>query len=120
MKSKITLALAFFIASATSAFAQMQRMSTEERVKNVMEKLAPLNLTQDQQDKTKTVFTDFYNNQMKMMQEARESGQMPDRSAFEKLTASRDKELQTIMGKDLFKKFKDDIEPSMRPQRRNN
>ncbi|MCO6497713.1 MAG: hypothetical protein J5I50_08645 [Chitinophagaceae bacterium] len=120
MKLKITLVLAFFIASASTAFAQMGRMSTEERVKNVMEKLTPLNLTQEQQDKTKTVFTDFYNNQMEMMRKAREEGQMPDRSVFQKLTDDRDKELEVIFGKELFKKFKDEIEPSMRPQRRGN
>lgn len=120
MKTKITLLMALFIATATGAFAQMQRMSIEDRVKGVMEKLAPLQLNQDQQTKTQTVFTDFYTNQQKAMQAARESGQMPDRSVFEKATADRDAALKGIFNADQYKKYKDEIEATLQPQRRNN
>ncbi len=120
MKSRMTMLLAFVMAATFSASAQMQRMSIEDRVKMTMEKLAPLNLNADQQQKTQTVFTDYYKNTQKIMQDARDSGQRPDRSVFDKATSDRDAALQKVFTEDQYKKFKDEVEQTLRPQRKTN
>lgn len=119
MKSKITLLFSLLMFSGLLTFAQQQRQSVEERVKNVMEKMAPLKLDQDQAKKTDSIFTHYYAAQRKMMEEMRGSGGRPDRSVFEKMTTERDEKLKAIFSADQYKKFKDEIEESLRPQRRN-
>jgi hypothetical protein len=119
MKSKITAIFALLMFSGMITFAQ-QRQTVEERVKNVMEKLrSPLKLDDDQAKKTESVFTNFYQAQQKMMEEMRGSGERPDRSVFEKITTERDEKLKAIFSADQYKKFKDEIEETLRPQRRN-
>ncbi len=119
MKTKITMLLALLFAVTMGASAQMQRRTVEERVQSVMDKITDtLKLDQTQQDKTKTVFTDYYTAQDKMREDARASGNRPDRSEFEKMMNDRDDKLKAIFTDDQFKKYKD-IEPSLRPQRRN-
>ncbi len=87
MKTKITMLFAFILLATTGLFAQgMQRRTVPERVKMTMDKITPaLNLDATQQASTDSVFTDFYTAQMKMFQDARDSGERPDRSQFEKL-----------------------------------
>lgn len=120
MKTKISMLIAFLFAATISTQAQqgMQRMSVEDRVKLVMGKISdPLKLDKTQQDKTASVFTDFFTSQNKMREDARASGIRPDRSEFEKMANDRDEKLKTIFTDDQFKKFKDEIEPALRPQR---
>ena len=120
MKTKISMLIAFLFAATISTQAQqgMQRMSVEDRVKMVMGKISdPLKLDKTQQDKTDSVFTDFFTSQNKMREDARASGIRPDRSVFEKMANDRDEKLKTIFTDDQFKKFKDEIEPTLRPQR---
>ena len=119
MKSKITLLFSLLMFSGIITFAQQQRQSVEERVKGVMEKMAPLKLDEDQVKKTDSTFTTYYKAQSKMMEEMRSSGSRPDRSVFEKITTERDEKLKTIFSADQYKKFKDEIEETLRPQRRN-
>ena len=122
MKAKITLLFSLLMFSGILTFAQQQRQSVEERVKNVMEKMTPLKLDEDQTKKTDSVFTKFYQAQTKMMEEMRAAGGGGggfDRSGFEKLTTDRDSKLKDIFSADQYKKFKKDIEESLRPQRRN-
>ncbi len=123
MKTKITMIVAFLIATATITNAQQQnfqRRTVEERVQSAMEKISdPLKLDKDQQDKTNAVLTDFYKAQDKMREDARAGGNRPDRSQFEKMTTDRDEKLKEIFNQDQFKKFKDEVEPSLRPQRKN-
>jgi protein CpxP len=120
MKTKITMLAAFLFAAIIGVYAQqgMPRRTVEERVKSAMDKISdPLKLDQAQQDKTSAVFTDFYTAQNKMREEARSSGTRPDRSVMEKMAADRDDKLKAIFSDDQFKKFKSDIEPTLRPQR---
>ncbi len=122
MKTKITILIAFLFAAITGAFAQqgngMQRRTVEERVKSAMDKLiTPLQLDQTEQDKTSAVFTDFYTTQDKMREDARASGTRPDRSVMEKMMNDRDDKLKAIFTDDQYKKFKDQVEPTLRPQR---
>ena len=120
MKTKISMLVAFLFAATLSTQAQqgMQRHTVEERVKFAMDKISdPLKLDQTQQDKTTAVFTDYFTTQDKMREDARASGNRPDRSVIEKNINDRDEKLKTIFTDDQFKKFKDEIEPALRPQR---
>lgn len=124
MKTKLTLVVAFMLAATISTKAQQQgyqRKTVEERVKSAMDKISdPLKLDKGEQDKTTAVLTDFYTQQDKMSQDARASGTRPDRSVFEKMSNDRDEKLKGIFTEDQYKKFKDEVEPSMRPQRQGN
>jgi hypothetical protein len=121
MKTKITMLVALILMVATSGiYAQgMQRRTVPERVKAAMDKITPaLSLDASQQTKTDSAFTDYYNAQMKMFQDARASGERPDRSQFQKLTDDRDAKLKTIFTDDQYTKFKNEVEETLRPQRR--
>jgi hypothetical protein len=121
MKTKISMLIALLFAITLGANAQqgMQRRTVEERVKAAMDKISDtLQLNQDQQQKTSAVFTDYYTAMDKMRADARTSGNRPDRSEFEKMMNDRDEKLKAIFTDDQYKKFKDNLEPSMRPQRR--
>ena len=99
MKTKIAMliALLFAVKISTNAQQGMQRRTVEERVKSTMDKLTtPLNLDTLEQSKTSAVFTDFYTAQDKMREDARASGNRPDRSVFEKMTNDRDEKLKVI------------------------
>jgi len=98
-----------------------QRRTPEERLKMVKEKLADLKLDKDQTTKSDSVFLDSYKAQDKMFEDMRAGGGAPDRDAMrekmQKLAAERDEKLKKIFTEDQFKKWHDEIEPSMRPQR---
>ena len=121
MKTKIIMLFALILMATTSIYAQgMQRQSVPDRVKSTMDKLTPaLNLDADQQTKTDSVFTNYYTAQMKMFQDARASGNRPDRSEFQKMTDERDAKLKDIFTADQYTKFKGGVEDSLRPQRQN-
>jgi len=120
MKSKISMLVALLFAATIGVNAQgMQRRTVEERVKSVMDKLTDsLALDQSEQDKTSVVFKDFYTAQDKMREDARASGNRPNRSEFEKMANDRDDKLKAIFTDDQYKKYKDHVEASLRPQRR--
>lgn len=125
MKKVIFMALVAMLAGIYTSNAQgggggFQRRSVEENVKAVMEKLAPLSLDKDQTIKADTAFTQFFKAREKMMDEVRNS--TGDRSAmrekFQALSTERDDKLKKIFTEAQYKKWKEEIEPSMRPQRR--
>jgi protein CpxP len=122
---KVTLLLAIALTGAFVVQAQgqgggFQRRTPEERLKMVKEKLVDLKLNADQTTKSDTTFMEFFRGQDKMMEEMRAGG-APDREQMrekvQKLRADRDEKLKTIFTEDQFKKWKDEIEPSTRPQR---
>lgn len=124
MKKQISLLLAALFLTISSLMAQaggMQRQTPEERVKATMEKIMALNLTEDQTKKTNIVITDFVNSQQKAMEELRGGG--GDREGWmtkrKEMEDARDNKLKEIFTADQFKKWIDEIVPSMRPQRRN-
>lgn len=118
MKTKISMLIALVLIATTGIYAQgMQRRTIPERVKATMDRITPsLSLSESQLNPTDSVFTEFYTARMKMFQDARESGQRPDRSAFEKLAEKRDAKLKAIFSADQFTKFKKE-EADMRSQR---
>ncbi len=122
MKAKMSLLAILLVTFTSISFAQgggFQMPSPEERTKTTMEKLADLKLDKDQSAKTETIFTDFYKGQAKRMEEMRSGGGDRDamRAEFEKMTNERDEKLKKVFSADQFKKFKDEIEPTLRPRR---
>lgn len=120
MKTKISMLFALLFAIAINTNAQgMQGRTVEERVKSAMGKLTdPLKLDTAEQSKTAAVFTDFYTAQDKMREDARASGTRPDRSVYQKMMSDRDDKLKAIFTDDQYKKYTDEVEPTLRPQRR--
>lgn len=108
--------------SFTTVLAQegRQRLSAEERTKMAIEKIAPLNLDTATKAKTAMVLKEFYEAQEKAMAAMRQSGNM-DREAMrekrQQLVTERDSKLKLILTEEQLKKWKEEIEPSMRPQR---
>jgi len=119
MKTKITMFIALLFAITINANSQgMQRMTVAERVKATMDKMTtPLNLDTAEQSKTAAVFTDFYTAQNKMREDARASGTRPDRSVFQKMMNDRDDKLKAVFTDEQYKKYKDEVEATLRPQR---
>lgn len=120
MKTKITMLFALILMATTGIYAQgMQRMTVPDRVKATMDKLTtPLTLTDAQVTSTQSVFTDYYTAQTKMFEDARASGQRPDRDAMQKMTDDRDAKLKDIFTPDQYTKYKNEVEATLRPQRR--
>ena len=119
MKKQILLLAAIVITGCFAANAQGggQRMSVEERMKTVMEKLnTGLKLTAQQQPLTDSAFTNYYRAMQKLRQ-GLPQGERPDQAQMQKLVAERDEKLKTIFTEDQFKKFKDEVETTLRPQR---
>ena len=126
MKKQIAFIIGALFISISSLMAQGQggpRLTLEERIKVVNEKLADFKLDTDKLAKTDSVFKVYYNELQKQREEMRASSGAPDRDAMRekmlKLNIERDEQLKLIFTADQFKKWKDDIEPAMRPQRQN-
>jgi len=127
MKKAIFLMITVAIAGIYTANAQgggggFQRRTPEEQLKAVKEKLVDLKLTPDQTTKSDSTFAKYFRSRDKMMEEMRAGGAQPDRDAMreksQKLATDRDDELKKIFDEGQYKKWKDEIEPSLRPQRR--
>ena len=123
MKTKFVLVFAVLIAGTFIASAQgggFPRRTVEERAKAAMDKLTDFKLDKDKSDQTDSVFTQFYRMQDVRRQEMMAGGS-PDRdkmrAEMQKMGADRDDKLKKIFTEDQFKKWKDEIEPSLRPQR---
>jgi hypothetical protein len=92
-------------------------MSAEERAKDVIGKIKPaLSLSDGQSDSTLTVFKEYYQGFEKFREQMR-SGNRPDQGAMQALTDERDAKLKKIFSKDQYKKFKNEVEETLRPQR---
>lgn len=121
---KMILLLAIALTGAFAVQAQggggFQRRTPEERLKQVKEKLVDLKLDNDQATKSDSTFIEFFRGQHKIFEEMRAGG-APDREQIrermQKLVGDRDEKLKKIYTEEQFKKWKDEIEPSMRPQR---
>lgn len=126
MKNRFLLMAFAAIFSCTALNAQGggggQRMTAEERTKLTMEKMAPLNLSDEVKAKTEVIVADYNNTAQKAMEEMRASGNM-DREAMmakrKELADARDVKLKAIFTADQMKKWKKEIEPSMLQQRGN-
>ena len=125
MKKAIFLLIAVAFAGIYTANAQggggFQRRSPEEQLKAVKEKLADLKLTADQTTKSDSTFMKYFRTRDKVFEEMRAGGGQIDREAMrektQKMAADRDEELKKIFDEAQFKKWKDEIEPSLRQRR---
>jgi protein CpxP len=122
MKKSIFILL-LLLAGGITVMAQGggQRRTVEERVKRVHEKIdSAFKLEATKLTQTDSVFAKYYRAQDKMRDDMRAGGGQPDfqamREKMQPLTDERDKELKVIFGDENFKKFKDEIEPSLRPR----
>lgn len=93
------------------------RRTVEERVLTVHQKIdSALKLEAAKLTQADSIFANYYRSTDKLREELMAGG--GDRSAMREkmqpLTDARDKELKTLLGDDNFKKWKDEIEPSMR------
>ena len=95
------------------------RMTPEERIKFTIEKMAPLNLDAATKTKADVIITDFVNGSQKATDEVRAAG--GDRDAMmakrKEFADARDVKLKAIFTEAQMKQWKDEIEPSLRPQR---
>lgn len=122
MKKQILFIAIFLFAGLSSLTAQeaRQRLSVEERTKAAIEKLTPLNLDEESKNKTSVVLKEFFEEQEKAMKEFRESGNSDReviRAKRQELAAARDEKLKKIFTAEQMKKWLEEIEPSLRPQR---
>ena len=119
MKIKIFFVCVFVFVAGTVSMAQgFQRRSVEERTKRVVDTLTNVfKFDKAIQDQANVVFTDYYK-AMDKLREGLPDGERPDRTQMEKLSAERDEKLKKVLTEEQFKKFKDEIEPALRPRRR--
>ena len=129
MKKVFVLFIATMLAGTFAVKAQGGggggfRQSPEERLKNTKERLADLKLDKEQAAKTDSVFLEYFKAQSKMREEMMSGGGQPDREQMrekmQKMSADRDEKLKKIFTDEQYKKWKEEIEPSMRPQRGGN
>lgn len=125
MKKKVLLLMTVVLIHFSTIMAQapMQRQTPEERTKATLEKLDTLQISKDQKSKLASVFTDLFTAQQKAMEEMRASGSF-DRDAMQakrkELDAESNARVKEILNADQYKKWIDEIQPSLRPQRKAN
>jgi hypothetical protein len=119
IKKQIVFLVFLILAGAATAHAQgPQRKTVRERVDLTMEKVTPaLGLDKATESRTDSIFTNYYN-AMDKLRESMQPGTPPDRGLFEKVAKDRDEALKKVLSTNQFKKFKDEVEASLRPQRR--
>lgn len=121
MKKQLGLMViaAMFSFTVVNAQGGGQRMTPEERISFTIEKMAPLKLDAETKAKADVIIADYINGQQKAMDEVRAAG--GDREAMmakrKEFTDARDAKLKAIFTEAQMKQWKDEIEPSLRPQR---
>lgn len=109
------------IASVNAQGGGQPRQTPEERTKSTMVIMdSALQLSPEVKAKTEVIIAEYNNKAQKAMEEMRASGNM-DRDAMmakrKELADARDIKLKEIFTPDQMKKWKDEVEPSLRPQR---
>lgn len=124
MKKQFLLIVVAAMISITSVNAQgggnFQRRTPEERLKMVHDKLdSAFKLDAATMAKSDEVFLNFYKDSDKKMDEIRSAGGAREEmmAARQKLVEERDLKLKGVLTEEQMKIWKDQIEPSMRPQR---
>jgi hypothetical protein len=122
MKKQFGLLVIAAMIGITAVHAQgggQPRMTPEERIKFTIEKMAPLNLDAATKAKSDAIITGYINEQQKAMDEIRAAG--GDREEMmakrKEMADARDAKLKLIFTEAQMKQWKEEIEPSLRPQR---
>lgn len=125
MKKQVLL----LAAAAITSFAAMaqgsgnfQRRTPEERLKPIHEKIdSAFKLDAAKLKQVDEIFLNSFKESDKKMEEMRAGGGQMDRDAWQaarqKMTEERDTKLKAVLTEEQMKIFKDQIEPSLRPQR---
>jgi periplasmic protein CpxP/Spy len=121
MKKMSFLMLVAFAITATS-YAQpgggFQRRTVEERVAIAHHKIdSTFKLEAAKLSQIDVVFTDYYKAQDAKREEMRGGDRETMMAEMKKLSDARDEKLKVIFTEDQFKKWKDELEASLRPQR---
>ncbi len=123
MKRNYLLLTSLLLLATLFAGAQgggFQRASVEDRVKVVHNKIdSAFSLEADKLKKIDEVFTTYYKEQDKVLQELMQGGGRPDRDAMQAKTKpladARDASLQGLLTADQYTTWKEKIEPTLRP-----
>jgi periplasmic protein CpxP/Spy len=121
-KQFIAIAIALVGFMSTQAQGGFPRRTPEERLKPIHQKIdSAFKLDAAKLVQVDNIFLDAFKDQDKQMEELRAGGAQPDREAMrairEKAIAARDEKLKAILTEAQMKTWKDQIEPSLRPQR---
>ena len=126
MKKQILLAAVAALFSFTAVNAQgggnFQRRTPEERLKPVHDKIdSAFKLEPAKLKQVDEIFLNSFKDQDKKMDELRAGGGQPDRDAMmaarKEINDARDAKLKEVLTEAQMKTWKDELEPSLRPQR---
>ena len=126
MKKQILLAAIAALFSFTAVNAQgggnFQRRTPEERLKPVHDKIdSAFKLEPAKLKQVDEIFLNSFKEQDKKMDELRAGGGQPDRDAMmaarKEVNDARDAKLKEVLTEAQMKTWKDELEPSLRPQR---
>ena len=127
MKKQILMAAAAVLFSFTAVNAQggggnFQRRTPEERLKPIHDKLdSAFKLDAAKMKQVDDIFLNSFKESNKKMEELRAGGGQIDRDAMmaarQKMMEDRDAKLKEVLTADQMKIWKDQIEPTTRPQR---
>lgn len=122
MRSRFILILGLFLAFSTPLHAQKD--GVEEKVNAVLTKFdAAIKPDKAKRNSIETIFTDFYTAQEKLRDNIQGSSPLAQglqqdyqsvRKKNENLFTERDTQLKKALSADEYKKWKEDIEPSIR------
>ncbi len=124
MKKQFLLLATALLVGTTTMYAQggFQRQTPEERLKPIHEKIdSAFKLTVEKLAKVDSIFLELFKQQDAKMAELRSGGDRPDREAMmamrQQLADERDNKLKAILTEEQMKTWKNELEPSLRPQR---
>ena len=124
MKKQFLLLTTALLVGTTTMYAQggFQRQTPEERLKPIHEKIdSAFKLTAEKLAKVDSVFLESFKQQEAKMAELRSGGERPDREAMmamrQQLAEERDNKLKAVLTEEQMKIWKNELEPSLRPQR---
>ncbi|MEP7374398.1 MAG: hypothetical protein ABI675_13475 [Chitinophagaceae bacterium] len=125
MKIKQVLFLSLMLTGVIIVNAQsgnFRQRTVEERVQAAHEKLdSAFKFEAAKETKIDSAFATYYRAQDKIREELRSGGERPDfetiRTKMQPAIEARDKELKILLTEAEFKKWKDEIEPSMMQRR---
>ena len=124
MKKQFLLLATALLVGTTTMYAQggFQRQTPEEILKPIHEKIdSAFKLTAEKLAKVDSVFLESFKQQEANMAELRSGGERPDREAMmamrQQLADERDNKLKEVLTEEQMKIWKNELEPSLRPQR---
>lgn len=118
----IATAVVFSIGAMAQGGGNFQRRSPEERLKPIHEKIdSAFKLEATKMAQVDSIFLQSFRESDKKMEELRAGGGQIDRDAMmaarQQMIDERDKKLKSVLTEEQMKIWKDQIEPTTRPQR---